>query len=241
MSTFIVTNCNGNSVNKCASILRIKHILEKYQSIKHIQKICLKQFNVNEILNDYNHIIIDHYQHNSHRHQFEQINDFLSSNLNCNASNCSMITRTHRIRQQNDYHNEKERENDDDNLESLITDNNILFLIDTLDSIHTHLIHAYDLGLKLRDKEMRSISNNTELLHKQVSSVTDDDIELDQEDIMTQTRDTLLPQIKDTLNSHRLKSRDRNNDNDNGLHRIAHSNKSCHNLFSLVSNHNTLK
>lgn len=220
------SHCNGISTSNCESISRIKAVLEKYQSIKHIENISPKQFKVSQILNDYNHIIIDHYQYENHRQQFEEIHQFISSNINCTPSNCSKIRRNYRIRQpqpqlppltDHDNDNPTCKESKEQHIETMIDDNNTLFIIDTIDSIHTHLIHSYDLGLKLKNNEMISLANHIQTC-KQLKPSLD---EFDEEYIIKQTRDNILPQIRNTLHTRRQGQR--------GLHRI-HSTKFVTNL-----------
>eukprot|EP01084_Bolivina_argentea_P172532 298881_1 len=145
----IVDECN--SVEKCLCIERIKLLMELYDKCKKkinatlmevINEKFNSKYNINQILNDYIHIINNH---NSDA-CFEDIYNIL--NIDCSLNECASFRRNQRDRM-----NKLKNENNDSVIDDIKSDTNEHVFIDIMDQIHSYLLHTFDIGYRLNKNE----------------------------------------------------------------------------------------
>ena len=100
----------------------------------------LDELDSTELLNDYNHIIIDHYTADPHSilHQITSGH----AHFHCDIDGCHSVTRNHRNRETQPVLNV-----DGHRKESLSQSQ--LVDLDLMDSIHCHLLHSLDIGYQM--------------------------------------------------------------------------------------------
>eukprot|EP01084_Bolivina_argentea_P094371 169649_1 len=128
----------------CVSTERMLCVL-KYYSLFSEDKETIIKF-VNEtyklFLEDYIHIIDKHNNHleNIHKIMVEKYNPNV-----CNIRTCPLIYRHNRNR------------NNDKNIAAFdnVSDENTLFYVDLLDTIHTYFVHLKDIGMRVKINEIK--------------------------------------------------------------------------------------
>eukprot|EP01083_Nonionella_stella_P196123 721856_1 len=149
--------CNGRSLDKCISFQRMS-IASKYYSLMDIgnnpndEKLFshfIGEIYVNELQNDYTHII------RTHNHQIHEMRDALIKNKTfeeCNISKC-MFTARH-------------QPHDADETTQTTLDPVLNLASQTFDSLHFYLLHLFECGLRsinTRDQEEDEIKDGDEV------------------------------------------------------------------------------
>eukprot|EP01083_Nonionella_stella_P156610 507381_1 len=140
-------------VRKCKSVKRLKQILHFMQSLEdqpdqgnndEIEKSLVEYTDNNQhldILNDYHHIITNHLTTKDplqNDQNYQIINEAMTQLITCDIAKCNLYRR-------NGSDREKEEKNPDKE-----EDKKGFILMDILDNIHTHLIHSYDTGYRIK-------------------------------------------------------------------------------------------
>ncbi len=132
------------------ALLYYNNILNKYNSspkqTETFNKLLITYFNNNNykhLLNDYNHICIYHINKSTNEFQliYTQIIKYIQF---CDITKCNKFRRNHRIREL-------------ENIKILNCNTNNIYLnwlIETLDSIHCHLLHSFDIGMRVNYDEL---------------------------------------------------------------------------------------
>ncbi len=140
--------CLCKSATDCSCVRRIQILLQLYndnmnksqsQFINIINKSINDKYKIDDILNDYIHII------HTHSDNLEEIcNKF---NIHCKLDNCNGLRRNRRndINESNKKNNHNEIGIDD------------MVMIDILDQIHSYLLHSFDTGYKLTKDERGAV------------------------------------------------------------------------------------
>ena len=156
---------NCTVISKCNSIQRITKCLHFYQMLEVNDYGALLEYlnenNYGFLLDDYHHILQRHFgdsksiQHSND--QYEEIHNYIMQYLTeCKLEKCNKLSRNNRNRETQSI-NAKQNDNNDD---TIINDKDcepgglLEFYIETLDTIHCLLVHAFDVGFRLRSDEI---------------------------------------------------------------------------------------
>eukprot|EP01084_Bolivina_argentea_P141172 248108_1 len=126
------------SVESCKCIVRISNALQFHAKQKSNNDVVLRFFDeYRNLLNDYSHILHHHLnkRNNDNNLQFYSVYKQVTKYIKCNIKQCEQYTRNNRIRER-DNHIQKHNEE-------------AIFYINTLDTIHCNLLHSYDQGFKI--------------------------------------------------------------------------------------------
>ena len=105
--------------------------------------------NIRSILDDYNHIIIHHYN------DFESIyNEIMIECEHCDINLCPSFLRNNRCRETQNLLTFISTKNNENMEEQIKYSQDNLVIIDLLDSIHCHLLHFYDIGYAIKDNDL---------------------------------------------------------------------------------------
>eukprot|EP01084_Bolivina_argentea_P239462 402501_1 len=126
--------------NKCKHINNIQKELHFYQYLMNDDEKnhdTLLQRDISSIINGYQHILNHHLSSQilNNNIEFEFIYNKLTKHIKCDIKTC------------NKYRTHIQRSTSDCNIQSN-QDINVVFRIDLLNAIHTHLIHSYDMGIR---------------------------------------------------------------------------------------------
>ena len=151
-----IQNC---PFGKCVSINNIVTELDFYQSqINNEEKYDQKNFddlvvrNISQIINDYHHILNGHLNIDAidNDSQFKLIhNNTISKHIKCDIHNCIKYKR--HIHKAHISYNKIQTEQD----------KRVWFYIDTMDCIHTHFVHSYDIGVRIRNTNTNTNTNTS--------------------------------------------------------------------------------
>eukprot|EP01084_Bolivina_argentea_P000945 1735_1 len=144
---FSAAGCNGNT-KQCLILLKLSNFMNKYRNQ---QQEIYKYFDENStvsISDHFNHFLA---YHNTDKDQFECISTSLFG-ANCNVNTCTTVSRHFR----NVRYHEKS------------LDCKALSIKKILDTMHCHIYHAYDIGVRLTKNERKQIddlksNNNTDI------------------------------------------------------------------------------
>eukprot|EP01084_Bolivina_argentea_P000583 1095_1 len=136
------------SINKCGHTKRILDILSEYQFINNddesaVIALCTQQYD--SLVNDYIHLLE---VHNSES-DLDKILNLITDEYNfaeCNLNNCALAVRCYRDR-------------DDNKKPNTDYDAAFIFYQDILDQIHCFLFHLYDVGLRVKAKNLQVMEN----------------------------------------------------------------------------------
>eukprot|EP01084_Bolivina_argentea_P224276 379296_1 len=140
-STMLHTDCQTMN---CAELKKIQVALTSYRD----DRLNIK-FDIKQVLNAYHHIITEH--------EFEEVYNILciKHDLKCEVNKCNILIRNNRsnviIRKDNDNN-----KNISNNAHTFLNRN-------IIDSIHQHLIHSFDFGYRLTQKESNFIYNTGDI------------------------------------------------------------------------------
>eukprot|EP01083_Nonionella_stella_P203162 741552_1 len=161
--------CEDISVSECAALQRVTAALAFYQSIKSDSKnetqigSFLREYfsTYSNFLNDYGHVLHQHLHTGSVKQnnaQFEEIYDYISKQIQCDITTCPQFVRNNRNRQKTQ----------NDSFGSQNTDIKTIFYLDLLDTIHCYLLHAFDVGFRIKTNELQindyQLANDEELV-----------------------------------------------------------------------------
>eukprot|EP01084_Bolivina_argentea_P091730 165100_1 len=155
-------------IKTCPSLSRICDVLLNYSSyllsiesmneddeddtsfVDNIYAEITDKYNSVDLLNDFNHLLMDHIEH------FEYIHDVLLDRIHgtkpCKLSTCLSLKRNQRDR--------AEITEKDIILRSLYFHNDETVEQQILDRIHCHFLHTFDIGFRLTQKERQNVSND---------------------------------------------------------------------------------
>lgn len=160
----IFTN-DCESVETCSSINRILNCLHFYQLLNEAQyHNLLKKLSDSEyphLINDYNHILTKHIGDqkslSESREEYEAIYKQISrfkALRECSIETCKRFTRNNRSRETTKLFTDNDNDlNINDNTESAM----LKFYVETLDTIHCHLIHSFDCGFRLHSSDLYQV------------------------------------------------------------------------------------
>eukprot|EP01084_Bolivina_argentea_P285761 490100_1 len=134
-----------SSILDCNQIKRIIYALKycAYLDEKHLIEFCANQYKY--LIDDFNHIIIDH--HDDMESIYELIHNKYKSLLPlCTLISCLFYKRSNR-----------NRDEDEHNVEFNSNDTQYIVWRDLLDQIHCFMLHLFDAGLRVNKKEIYNI------------------------------------------------------------------------------------
>ena len=175
-----ITNQECLNILKCQSLQRVTAALHFYQSMKddpesmkEIEQLTLEYFSeYKDLLNDYGHLLKIHINGGSteeNSRQFEEIHNYISKHIKCDIKTCQQYVRNNRNR------GRMEKKEKDTSL-SLSEDRKVLFYMDTLDTIHCYLYHAFDTGFRIKQNEFKTTDDSKkEINDEEKKTMSDDD------------------------------------------------------------------
>eukprot|EP01084_Bolivina_argentea_P291733 501416_1 len=158
---------NDCLINKCSSLNALVATLQFYDNNYSNKKLIKQLYDkfIDDILNDFQHILM------KHNHQFHEIyNHIFKNNLlsQCNEPlKCDKLKRNQR---------DRSREKNDEKYNIDNTSNELMFLTDTMDSIHSYFLHSYHMGFRLninndKNNSFSSIKNLLNSKRKQLQNI----------------------------------------------------------------------
>ena len=139
------SSTNGCQIEECVSLEKILNALLYYEwnnavntnRVDMLIKYCTNEYD--NIINDFNHIILKHYN------DMDDIHKYIKTNFNrlgsCNLTKCNIYKRSNRNRERIINGNKRNKQ---------ITSNpQFLFWRDLMDQIHGFLIHLFDSSLRI--------------------------------------------------------------------------------------------
>eukprot|EP01084_Bolivina_argentea_P251926 422722_1 len=139
------------ALGRIVSVLKLYHhyIIQQQQKQSNVESISKSDYSNTDLLNDYHHLLFYH----STNDEFEDIYDILVAQTNngsaCALSECLMMKRNHRNRSNHDNLKLNHLYFDNDN--KAITEQQLL------DRIHSHYLHSFDTGYKIRRMDKKNI------------------------------------------------------------------------------------
>ena len=174
---------NCTVISKCNSIKRITKCLHFYLMLEvNDYGALLEYLNENNypfLLDDYHHILQRHLgdsksiQHSNE--QYEEIHNYIMQYLKeCKLEKCNKLSRNNRNRETQSINAKQNDTNDDTSINDKECEPGGLleFYIETLDTIHCLLVHAFDVGFRLRSDE---IDANVMISLERMNSTENDD------------------------------------------------------------------
>lgn len=135
-----------NDFKSCVSVNRLLTALNHYSALKVATNTEDQRVFITFIKEVYGIIILDDYHHLSklHHHELEHIMEYATESESighCDLATCNNANRRYRV--------------NDNTLKSIdiADDHDLWFYMDIMDSIHVHIYHLYDMGMRISSKK----------------------------------------------------------------------------------------
>ena len=161
ISTHTLNECK--SISLCPSINRIIKYLEIYQKIK--TEDIYKEFNSQKtphLTNDFNHVTMHHLSDskslNKTQKEYEEIYNYIIKKMKINKTNICSLETCNKF----ERNNRNKDDDDDNNNNNKIDDydDEIIYYIETMDTMHCFFIHSFDIGFRLKLNDRNNIIHN---------------------------------------------------------------------------------